>query len=72
MFKCTAEDNNGVPRRIFLAALTAGLTTSAAALRTAMAQDELHVLKDGNLERLRLDFNTNRQRVRLVAVISPT
>jgi hypothetical protein len=71
MLKNMVKDT-GVPRRIFMAALTTGLTTSAAALRSAMAQDELHVLKDGNLERLRLDFNTNRERVRLVAIISPT
>lgn len=71
MLKQTVKDT-GVPRRIFLAALTTGLTSSAAALRGTVAQDELHVLKDGNLERLRLDFNTNHERVRLVAFLSPT
>jgi hypothetical protein len=64
--------DTGVPRRSFLTALATGLATSAAALRGAIAQDELHVLKDGNLERLRLDFNTNHERVRLVAFLSPT
>lgn len=61
-----------ITRRIFLATLTAGLAASAPAVCGAAAQEELHVLNSGNLERLRLDFNSSRERVRLLALLSPT
>lgn len=62
-------ENAGIPRRLFLTTLTAG---AAALALPARAQDPLHVLKPGDFERLRLDFNANRERVRLVAYLSPT
>jgi hypothetical protein len=61
-----------VPRRIFLAALTTGLAASAAALRGVSSQNELRIFKTGDLERLRLEFNSDREKVRLLAVLSPT
>jgi hypothetical protein len=64
---------NQIPRRTFLAGLGAGLAASAAGLQVAVArQGDLYILKGGDLERLRLDFNGNRQRVRLLAIVSPT
>lgn len=61
-----------INRRIFLAVLTGGLAASASALRVAAAPQELHILKQGDTERLRLDFNTYRSKVRLLAILSPT
>lgn len=61
-----------VARRKFLTSLTAGLVSSGTLTRPAPAQDLLHVLKPGDIDRLRADFNTNRERVRLMAVLSPT
>jgi hypothetical protein len=62
-----------IHRRGFLTRLAAAFAASAAVLRGAPAlQDNLLMLKSGDLERLRLDFNGNRQKVRLLAVLSPT
>jgi hypothetical protein len=61
-----------LPRRRFLTSLTAGLLSSGAALRPASGQDLLYVLKPGEIDRLRTDFNLNRERVRLLAILSPT
>jgi hypothetical protein len=67
------EDRARIPRRDFLAGLTAGLVASAAVCPTASAQqEELHILKSGEPDRWRLDFNGNRQKVRLCALLSPT
>lgn len=59
-----------INRRIFLAALTGGVAASA--LRSAAAPQEIHILKQGDTERLRLDFNAYRSKVRLLAILSPT
>lgn len=61
-----------INRRIFLAALTGGLAASASALSIAAAPQELNILKQGDTERLRLDFNAYRSKVRLLAILSPT
>jgi len=62
-----------IHRRSFLTSLATAFAASAALLRGAPAlQDDLVILKNGDLERLRLDFNGNRQKVRLLAVLSPT
>jgi hypothetical protein len=62
-----------IHRRSFLASLATAFAASSAVLRGAPApQDNLIILKNGDLERLRFDFNGNRQKVRLLAVLSPT
>ena len=62
-----------VTRRAFLAVLAPGLAATAAGMRAAFArQDTLYILKSGDLGRLRLDFNSARQKVRLIAVVAPT
>ena len=61
-----------INRRIFLAALTGGVAASAWALRVAAAPQEIYILERGNTERLRLDFNAYRSKVRLLAILSPT
>jgi hypothetical protein len=66
------ESKVPINRRIFLAALTGGVAASASALRVAAAPQELHILKQNDTERLRLDFNANRSKVRLLAILSPT
>jgi hypothetical protein len=61
-----------MPRRRFLVAAASGIAASAATLRPAGAQDQLHVMKDGDIERLRFEFNAARSRVRLMMFLSPT
>ena len=61
-----------LPRRRFLTSLAGGLLATGASLRPAAGQDPLSVLKPGEIDRLRSDFNLNRERVRLLAVLSPT
>ena len=60
-----------IPRRRFLASLTAAVAFPET-LVPALAQDNLLLLKRGNVERLRLDFNSHRDMVRIVAILSPT
>jgi hypothetical protein len=36
------------------------------------ADDSLHILQPDNIDRLRLDFNASRSKVRLVFMLSPT
>ncbi len=60
-----------MPRRRFLAAFTATVAFPET-LVPALAQDNLLLLKKGNVERLRLDFNAHRDMVRIVAILSPT
>jgi hypothetical protein len=67
------DDRARIPRRDFLAGLVAALIVSAAMRPTSSAQqEELHILKSGEPDRWRLDFNGNRQKVRLCALLSPT
>jgi len=58
------------PRRVFLSSLAG--SAALAALKSALSQDSLVILKPGNFERLRLDFNAGRNKVRLLTVLSPT
>lgn len=37
-----------------------------------VADDSLHILQPDNIERLRLDFNSSRSKVRLLFMLSPT
>jgi hypothetical protein len=60
-----------IPRRRFLAALTAAIALPETPV-PALARDDLLLLKRGNVERLRLDFNAHRDMVRIVAILSPT
>jgi hypothetical protein len=53
-------------RRQFIVQIAA-LPAAAAA-----AGDLLYVLKNGSVERLRTDFNANRDKARLVFMLSPT
>jgi hypothetical protein len=39
---------------------------------SGVAEDPLHILQADNYERLRLDFNASRSKVRLVFMLSPT
>ena len=57
-------------RRTFLGAVAsaAGITVPAA----AAADTTLHVLPEDNYERLRMDFNASRTKVRMLFVLSPT
>lgn len=60
-------------RREFLAILpVAVFSTVAAVSRAIAAEDVLHALKGEDLERLRLDFNASRSKVRLLLILSPT
>lgn len=62
-----------IPRRTFLSGIAACWGAAALAVPTVTAgEDELYVLKAGDPGRLRLDFNANRQKVRLLALVSPT
>jgi hypothetical protein len=40
--------------------------------RAASADDSMHILKPGDVERLRMDFNASRSKVRLFLLLSPT
>jgi hypothetical protein len=72
MFK-DKESGFGIQRRNFLRFLATAFAASGVTLRGAPApQGNLIILKNGDIERLRLDFNGNRQKVRLLAVLSPT
>jgi len=63
---------SSLPRRKFLAALAASAAAVIPVVRTAAAQAELTVLKEGGLDRLRMDFNANRGKVRILSILSPT
>ena len=68
--QCTGEVS--LPRRTFLARLAAGASVIIPAVRRAAAQTDFTVLKEGGLGRLRMDFNANRGKVRILSVLSPT
>jgi hypothetical protein len=59
-------------RRWFLALLPGAFISVALAARAQTPEDTLHVLKGDNIERLRLDFNASRSKVRLLFLLSPT
>ena len=57
-------------RRTFLTALA--LAGAPLSLPAPASEGDLQVLKQDDTERLRLDFNANRSKVRVVPVLSPT
>ncbi len=57
-------------RREFLYA--ALLSAVPASLRAAFYGDELYVLVQDDIGRLKADFNTNLTKVRLILMLSPT
>ncbi len=60
-------------RRELLAAMPATLLSVFTIRRAGAADDDsLHLLKPGNIERLRMDFNASRSKVRLLFLLSPT
>ena len=54
----------------FLGIAVASLSVLPVVSRSS--EDNLHVLQPGNIDRLRLDFNASRSKVRLVFMLSPT
>ncbi len=61
-----------IERRSFLAALPAAALAAAVVAQAAPEDNPLHVLAADDLERLRLDFNASRSKVRLLLLLSPT
>ena len=60
-------------RKEFLKRLPAvALAATVAYTPHSLAGDNLHVLPQDNLDRLRLDFNASRIKVRLLFILSPT
>jgi len=60
-------------RRDFLKALPGFLLAPAVICHgTPVAEDTLHILRQDDVERLRLDFNASRDKVRLLFMLSPT
>jgi hypothetical protein len=42
------------------------------AWRSFAAEDPIHILRSGDVERLRMDFNASRNKIRLFLLLSPT
>jgi hypothetical protein len=64
---------NPAPRRRVRKFLPAVFFAACALLLPARtAEDNLHILPVDSIERLRLDFNASRSKVRLVFMLSPT
>ncbi len=61
-----------ISRRSFTLGAGGCLVTGLKLLGDCLAEDQLHVLGTGNIERLRMDFNASRTKVRLLCVLSPT
>ena len=59
-------------RREFLIGLPALVAGRAAAPLAAAAADSFYVLGPEDTSRLKLDFNTNKSKVRLLFMLSPT
>jgi hypothetical protein len=64
--------NSKTARRSFLQYLPGALLTLGTAARGRAAEVPLHVLKANDIQRLRLDFNASRSKVRLLFLLSPT
>jgi len=64
--------NSRFARRSFLAALPASVFAAARAVGATADDNPLHVLTANDIERLRLDFNASRSKVRLLLLLSPT
>ncbi len=59
-------------RKDFAAGICVWWLTGTRLARDCLAEDRLHILEPGSLERLRMDFNASRTKVRLFSVLSPT
>ena len=60
-------------RRELLAAMSGAALSVFPICRAGTADDDsLHLLKPGDIERLRMDFNASRSKVRLLFLLSPT
>ncbi len=59
-------------RRRFLAAWPGAFWAIAGNSRVSADDNPLHVLPDDKVDRLRLDFNASRSKVRLLFLLSPT
>jgi hypothetical protein len=52
--------------------LLAVISIPLSPVRGRTPDDNLHILQPDNIDRLRLDFNASRSKVRLVFMLSPT
>ncbi len=59
-------------RRMLGFLLMAVIPVSVLPLRSRVTGDNLHIRQPNNIDRLRLDFNASRSKVRLVFMLSPT
>jgi hypothetical protein len=59
-------------RKEFLYRMRRLLLAAAAIPKSLGADDSLHILPQNSIERLRLDFNASRTKVRLLFLLSPT
>jgi hypothetical protein len=59
-------------RRAFLRRAPFLLAACSAPQSSLWAQGDLHVLPQDRIDRLRMDFNASRSKVRLVSILSPT
>lgn len=66
------QQERRISRRSFTAGACTCLVTGVRLAADCLAEDQLHVLGSGNIERLRMDFNASRTKVRLFCVLSPT
>jgi hypothetical protein len=57
-------------RRTFLTAVV--FTATTVPTFTALSEDNLYILPQDDIGRLKADFNANRSKVRLVFMLSPT
>jgi hypothetical protein len=57
-------------RRTFLTAVV--FTAATVPSLTALSADDLYILPQDDIGRLKADFNANRSKVRLVFMLSPT
>ncbi len=64
----SAIGKSAIGRRVFLSSILLLAFSTAA----SVSAETLQVLKQNDFERLKLDFNANRSKVRLLLVLSPT
>lgn len=59
-------------RKEFLLKLFAACVATTGTRSLPATEDILHILPPDNLDRLKLDFNASRNKVRLMFLLSPT
>ena len=60
-------------RREFFTLMPGAVLSTLSIYRACIGDDDsLHLLKPGDIERLRMDFNASRSKVRLLFLLSPT